>query len=124
MKNQSDLIVTVVAVLCMLIGVGVFFGTRKEAVKPAPPEAVVQAPLQMPAANVVMASSLPGGGGGGGAPGFGPAGMPGGPGGGRMGGPSMGGPGMGAPPPKGGGPMTSGPAIGPGAPSAAGGGGR
>lgn len=120
MKNQSDLIVTVVAVLCMLIGVGVFFGTRKEAVKPAPPEAVVQAPLQMPAANVVMASSLPGGGGGGGAPGFGPAGMPGGPGGGRMGG----GPSMGAPPPKGGGPMTSGPAIGPGAPTAAGGGGR
>lgn len=119
MKNQSDLIVTVVAVLCMLIGVGVFFGTRKEAVKPAPPEAVVQAPLQMPAANVVMASSLPGGGGGG-ASGFGPAGMPGGPGGGRMGG----GPSMGAPPPKGGGPMTSGPAIGPGAPSAAGGGGR
>jgi len=77
-KNQSDLIVTVVAVLCMLIGVGVFFGTRKEAVKPQPPAAVVLSPLQMPAANVVMASSLPGasgggamGGGGGGRGGFG-----------------------------------------------------
>ena len=81
MKNQSDLIVTVVAVLCMLIGVGVFFGTKKEAVKPAPPEAVVQAPLQLPAANVIMANSLPGGGGGGAAAGFG---------GGRVGGMGMG----------------------------------
>ena len=122
MKNQSDLIVTVVAVLCMLIGVGVFFGTKKEAVKPAPPEAVVQAPLQLPAANVVMASSLPGGGGGGGM--GGPAGMSGG----RMGGGpmGMGGPGGMAPanPAKGGGggPMTSGPAVGPGAPSMSGGG--
>ena len=80
MKNQSDLIVTVVAVLCMLIGVGVFFGTRREAVKPAPPEAVVQSPLQLPAANVVMANSLSGGNAGGAGPG-----------------PGVGGPGVGAP---------------------------
>jgi hypothetical protein len=58
-KNQTDLIVTIVAVLCMLIGVGVFFGTRKEAVQPSPPEQLVTAPLQLPAANVVMANSLP-----------------------------------------------------------------
>ena len=94
MKTQSDLIVTVVAVLCMLIGVGVFFGTKREAVKPTPPEAVVQAPLQMPAANVVMASSLPGAsnaGGGGAAMGAGGRG-------GFGGGPSaLGGPGRGGP---------------------------
>ena len=77
MKNQTDMIVTIVAVLCMLIGVGVCFGTKREAVKPAPPEAVVSTPLQLPAGDVVMAASLPGpggaggGGGGGGRGGFG-----------------------------------------------------
>lgn len=79
MKNQSDLIVTIVAVLCMLIGVGVCYGMKKEAVKPAPPEKAVSTPLAMPQATVVMASSLPGGGGGGGGRGAfgGPGGRPG-----------------------------------------------
>jgi hypothetical protein len=100
-KNQTDLIVTIVAVLCMLIGVGVCYGTRKEAVQPPAPEKVVATPLAMPQASVVMADSLPGASGQGAAPqpasgagrpggsgGFGPP--PGAiPGGGRPGGPGM-----------------------------------
>lgn len=100
MKNQSDLIVTVVAVLCMLIGVGVFFGTRREAIKPPPPEAVVQSPLQLPAANVVMANSLSGGNAGGGGGGLGGPGV---------GAPAAGGPNIGS---AGIAPMSGGPAGG------------
>lgn len=101
MKNQSDLIVTIVAVLCMLIGVGVCFGTKKEATTQAPPEKVVLTPLQLPTANVVMAPSLPGAGSGS----AGPAGAPG-------GGIGRGGP-MGFPGPGGGGPVApSGPPTG------------
>ena len=62
MKNQSDLIVTIVAVVCLLVGVGVCFGTKREAVKPTPPEKVVTTSLAFPSGDVVMAASLPGGG--------------------------------------------------------------
>ena len=95
MKNQTDLIVTIVAVLLMLIGVGVCYGTKGEATKPAPPEQVVTTKLQYPAGTVVMASALPGAGSGGGAP----AGGPGGRGGfGMASGPSGARPGPGGPP--------------------------
>lgn len=69
MKNQTDLIVTIVAVLIMLIGVGVCFGTQPKAQAHTPPEKVITTPAALPAADVVMATSLPGasGGGGGGA---------------------------------------------------------
>lgn len=67
MKSQTDLIVTIVAVLIMLIGVGVCFGTQPKAQAHAAPEKVNTVPAALPAADVVMATSLPGAGGGGGA---------------------------------------------------------
>jgi hypothetical protein len=110
-KNQSDLIVTIVAVLCMLIGLGVTFGTRKEAVKPAAPEAVNLSQVQLPAANVVMATSLPNAGSSSGGATGSPVGSPVG-GGGRAGGAPMMSGGSSAP---GGGPAASSLSIGPGA---------
>lgn len=67
MKSQTDLIVTIVAVLIMLIGVGVCFGTQPPTQTKAAPEKVITAPAALPAADVVMADSLPGGNAGGGA---------------------------------------------------------
>lgn len=74
MKNQTDLIVTIVAVLIMLIGVGVCFGTQPKAQAHTPPEKVITTPAALPAADVVMATSLPGASGGGAGGGAGLAG--------------------------------------------------
>ena len=63
MKNQNDLIISIVAVVLMLIGVGVAMGTARQAVKPAAPEAVIVTPPALPKGSVLSANSLPGGGG-------------------------------------------------------------
>ena len=60
MKNQNDLIISIVAIVLALIIAGVCFGTKREpAVIPAP-EKVNLAPPQLPQGDVVMANSLPG----------------------------------------------------------------
>lgn len=101
MKNQNDLIISIVAAV---LGIGfsiAFFFMKRDPVTPAAPQAVVTTPLVYPAPLPVMSSGLPSasGGGGGGSPfgggGFGGSGgfsLPGK--GGRGGGP-MGGPGGG-----------------------------
>jgi len=100
MKNQNDLIISIVAIVLALIIAGVCFGTKREPTKPADPEKVNLAAPTLPQGDVVMANSLSGGGAAGGPGGFGgPAGMagmagPGRPGGfgpAGMGGPSKGG---------------------------------
>jgi hypothetical protein len=101
MKNQNDLIISIVAIVLALIIAGVCFGTKREPVAPPAPEKVNLTPAQLPQGDLVWANALPGGSGGGGAAG-GPSGAPagfGGPGrGGRGGGPAMAGPSsMGAP---------------------------
>jgi two-component system, OmpR family, sensor kinase len=92
MKNQNDLIISIVAaVLGIGVSVACFF-MKREPVAPAAPSAVVTTALALPAADPVMGNSLPSGGsaggtGGGGFPGggFPGGGFPGGgfPGGGR-----------------------------------------
>jgi hypothetical protein len=81
MKNQNDLIISIVAIVLALIIAGVCFGTKREPTKPADPEKVNLAPPTLPQGDVVMANSLSGGGSGG-SGGFG------GPGGAGPGGPS------------------------------------
>ncbi|MBC8063586.1 MAG: hypothetical protein H7Y17_02050 [Chlorobia bacterium] len=103
MKNQNDLIISIVAIVLALIIAGVCFGTKREPIAPAAPEAVNLAPPALPQGDVVMANSLPGGGGGGeGGPAGGFGGGRGGPGG--PGGPA----GLGGPPTGGGKPGFSG----------------
>ena len=110
MKNQNDLIVSIVAAV---LGIGfslAFFFMKRDPIQPAAPQQVVTTALAYPAAVPVMANALPSGGtnsAGGGSPfgspgGFGsgnpfgpggpgmmrggpPGGMPGGMGGGAMG---------------------------------------
>lgn len=60
MKNQNDLIISIVAVVLALIFGGVFMATAREPVKPAPPEAVVTTDAKMPEGAVKFADSLPG----------------------------------------------------------------
>lgn len=79
MKNQNDLIISIVAVVLMLIGVGVAYGTQRQVTKPAPPESVIVSAPALPQGSVQFANGLPSGGAG--APGAGPGG-----GGGRRGG--------------------------------------
>ncbi len=104
MKNQNDLIISIVAIVLALIIAGVCFGTKREPIAPAAPEAVNLTAPALPAGDVVMASSLPGGSGGG-AAGGGRGGLGGGPagfGGGTapaLGGPSAAGGGKSGPPP-------------------------
>lgn len=77
MKNQNDLIISIVAVVLALIIAGVCFGTKREPATIPAPEKVNLAPPVLPQGDVVMANALPGGGGGGGgvgASGFGAAG--------------------------------------------------
>lgn len=80
MKNQNDLIISIV---CGVLAIGAaitFYFTKREPVAPAPPEAVPTARAQLQPGAVTFADSLPGGGsgpgggGGGGAAGFGGAG--------------------------------------------------
>lgn len=99
MKNQNDLIISIVAIVLALIIAGVCFGTKREPMKPADPEKVNLAAPTLPQGDVVMANSLSGSGSAGGGPaGFGPpagvgggAGRPGGFGPAGMGGPAKGG---------------------------------
>lgn len=96
MKNQNDLIISIVAAV---LGIGfsiAFFFMKRVPVTPTPPQQVVTTKLALPAADPVMANGLSGGGNAAGGMG-GPGGMPGGiPGMGPMGRPGgMGGPGMG-----------------------------
>jgi hypothetical protein len=72
-KSQTDMIVSIVAVLLALIMAGVFFGTKPDPQKPAPPQAVNVTAPQYPPGSVVFANGLggsstgaPGAGGGGG----------------------------------------------------------
>lgn len=103
MKNQNDLIISIVAIVFGLIGVGIFYGTKPQAkTEPAPATVNTSAP-QIAGADVKMANALPGGGsgGGGGTARFGGGGGP------RAGG-MAGGARPGTPPPGGGGPMVAG----------------
>ncbi len=108
MKNQNDLIITIVAIVIALGVSATFFFTKREPVKPADPTPVPTATAALQPGKVVSVAGLPGGGTGGptgggmaGAGGMrkvmpGAAGMPGAPGGpggmmmpGRPGGPGM-----------------------------------
>jgi len=61
-KSQTDMIVSIVAILLALIVAGVCFGTARKPVRPPEPEKViVQAPAY-PAGSVTFANALPGGG--------------------------------------------------------------
>ncbi len=89
MKNQNDIIFTIVAILICAIVVGVSFGTKKEPIQPPAPAPVTTSDPVMPTAvQPVMTNGLgggsatggPGGGGGGMVGGGGGApGIPGGP---------------------------------------------
>jgi len=75
LKNQNDLIISIV---CGVLAIGAaitFYFTKREPVAPAPPESVPTARAQLQPGAVVYADSLPGGSssgpGGGGAAGFG-----------------------------------------------------
>jgi hypothetical protein len=92
MKNQNDLIISIVAIVLALIIAGVCFGTKREPVAPPAPEKVNLTPAKLPQGDVVWANALPGGGGGGAG---GPAGFGGGGRGGAMGAPGVGGGGRG-----------------------------
>lgn len=65
MKNQNDLIISIVAIVLALIIAGVCFGTKREPSTIATPEKVVLTPPVLPQGDVVMASALPGGSGSG-----------------------------------------------------------
>ena len=60
MKNQNDLIISIVAIVLALIIAGVCFGTKREPVAPPAPEQVNLAAPTLPQGDVVMANSLPG----------------------------------------------------------------
>lgn len=81
MKNQNDLIITIVTVVLALIAITAFYFTKPVVTQPPAPEKVITTKPQMPLGDVQYANSLPGasntGGGG-----------PSGGGGGRRGGPS------------------------------------
>lgn len=62
MKNQNDMIISIVAIVLALIIAGVCFGTKREPIAPAAPEVVNLAPPALPQGDVVMADALPGAG--------------------------------------------------------------
>jgi hypothetical protein len=67
MKNQNDLIFSIVAIVVFLIAFFVCYGTKPEPVKPASPAPVVLAEPALPTGvTPVLANELPGGGSGGG----------------------------------------------------------
>jgi hypothetical protein len=106
MKNQNDLIISIVAgVLAIGISIALFL-TKREPFVPAPAPQVNTTAVTLPAGDVKFSASLPGGGSGGGAAGGGnPFGGGGNPFGSRGGGPPSfgpGGPGAGGPPKMGG----------------------
>lgn len=60
MKNQNDLIFSIVAIVILLIVVGVAWGTKTDPVQPTPPAAVNLAKPALPTGVVpVMADALP-----------------------------------------------------------------
>lgn len=62
MKNQNDLIFSIVAIVIMLIVIGVAWGTKTDPVQPTPPQAVNTAKPQLPGGvEPVMANALPNG---------------------------------------------------------------
>ena len=75
MKNQNDMIISIVSVVLALIVAGVLFATQPEPPAPVPVAQITTAKAELPQGDVVMANSLPGaaqgGGGGGGAGGGG-----------------------------------------------------
>jgi hypothetical protein len=66
MKNQNDLIISIVAIVLALIIAGVCFGTKREPPTIAAPEVVNLAAPKLPQGDVVMANALPGAGSAGG----------------------------------------------------------
>ena len=113
MKNQNDLIISIVAgVLAIGISIALFL-TKREPFVPAAAPQVNTAAVSLPAGDVKFSASLPGGGGGaagGGNPFGGGGGNPFGARGGGPGGPSFGpgGPSFGPGGPRSGGPQISG----------------
>ena len=63
MKSQTDMIVSIVAVLLALIMAGVFYGTARQPAVVTPPEQVRLGAPQYPTGAVTYADSLPGAGG-------------------------------------------------------------
>ncbi|MBN9500221.1 MAG: hypothetical protein BGO01_19600 [Armatimonadetes bacterium 55-13] len=95
MKNQNDIIISVVAIVLALIIMGVCIGTKREPLTMSPPEVVNLGELQTPNGDIKWDNSLPGAGGGN-SGGLGGGRGPGGPGGPSMGGPRGGKGGIGA----------------------------
>ena len=58
MKNQNDLIISIVAIVLALIIMGVCIGTKREPIAPAAPEKVNLAAPALPQGDVVMANAL------------------------------------------------------------------
>lgn len=59
MKNQNDMIISIVAIVLGLIGFAVAFFTKREVNPVPPPEAVVTSEPQLQGADVRVANSLP-----------------------------------------------------------------
>lgn len=59
MKNQNDMIITVVAIVCGLIAFAVMFFTQREVMNPPAPETVVTSEPVLQGADVRTANSLP-----------------------------------------------------------------
>jgi uncharacterized membrane protein YgcG len=66
MKNQMDLIISIVALILAAIIAFVWMETKRTVVHPAPPTAPVLTPVDYPAVGVQYSTSLPGGSGSGG----------------------------------------------------------
>jgi len=60
MKNQLDLIISVVALILAFIFAGIFYGTKRTITKPPEPTKVNTAALALPTGDVKFANSLPG----------------------------------------------------------------
>lgn len=97
MKNQNDMIISVVAIVLGLIGFCIGFFTKRQVVSPPAPTQVVVTPPQLQGAEVKLSNSLPSAGSGQANP-FGASGGGGGAaGGGRPGAPSAAGTSAGGP---------------------------
>lgn len=64
MKNQNDMIISIVAIVLGIIGFCIGFFTKRQVSAAPSPEAVVLTPPALQGADVKMANSLPAGGGG------------------------------------------------------------
>lgn len=59
MKNQNDLIISIVAIVLGLIGFSIGFFTKRQVTPPATPEVTNLAPPKLQGAEVQMANALP-----------------------------------------------------------------